>query len=96
MSMGSVAQAKTDGVIRALAELPPDALIDEQALARIFGRCQTSVRRAVRRGELPRPVKMFGRPTWTARAVLDHIGKRLEAKKQEAQRLERRISQLSA
>ena len=94
--MTTSTQTKETGVIAALAELPPDALIDEQALARIFGRCQTSIRRAVRRGELPRPVKLFGRPTWTARAVLDHIAKRLEAKKQEAERLSQRIAKFSA
>jgi len=84
------------GIIAALAELPPEALIDEAALARIFGRCAKSIKRAVRRGELPRPVRLFGRPTWTARAVLGHVNKRLEAAKREAERLGRRISELRA
>jgi hypothetical protein len=85
-----------EGVIAALAELPPEALIDEAGLARIFGRCAKSVGRAVRRGELPRPVRLFGRPTWTARVVLDHLNARLEAAKRDAERLERRISQLAS
>jgi len=94
--MTTSTQTKETGVIAALAELPPDALIDEASLARIFNRCTTSVRRAVTRGELPRPVKLFGKPTWTARAVLDHIAKRLEAAKRDAERLSQRIAKFSA
>ena len=96
MSMESATQTKSEGVIRALAEMPPETIIDEAALARVFGRCTTSIRRAVARGELPRPVRLFGKRTWTAKVVLDHLAARLEAAKRDAERLERRISQLSA
>jgi len=91
-------QTKTDtgGIIAALAQMAPETLIDETALSGIFNRCPTSIKRAVRRQELPRPVKLFGKPTWTARAVLDHLNRRLEAAKRDADRLEKRISQLSA
>jgi hypothetical protein len=86
----------TTGIIAALAELPPEALIDEAALARIFGRCLKSIKRAIGRGELPPGVRLFGKTTWTAKVLLDHLDKRLEAAKREREQLSRRISQLSA
>jgi hypothetical protein len=87
---------QANGVIAALAEMPGETLIDEAGLARIFGRCSKSVKRAVARAELPRPVRLFGKSTWTARAVLDHLNQRLEAAKRDAERLEKRISHFSA
>jgi hypothetical protein len=89
-------QTESDGIIAALAELPPDALIDEAGLMRIFGRCAKSIKRAVTRNELPRPVRLFGKPTWTAGAILSHLNSRLDEAKKDAERLAKRISQLSA
>ncbi|MBP7051607.1 MAG: hypothetical protein KBE65_11375 [Phycisphaerae bacterium] len=86
---------ETNGVIMVLSQMPPDAIIDEAALAKIFGRCPTSVRRAIQRRELPPGVRLFGKQTWTARVVLDHLARRLEDAKKEAERTERRISALS-
>ncbi len=88
-------KAPSDSIIRTLAELPPDTVIYMAGLMKIFGRCDKSIKRAVRRGELPPPVRTFGQPTWTAGVLLDHLKARLEAAKRDAQRLERRISQLS-
>ena len=85
-----------NGVIAALADLPADAIIDEAGLARIFNRHPVSIKRAIARGELPRGVRLFGKPTWTARAVLDHLNRRLEEAKKDAERLQRRISQLTS
>ena len=89
---------KTDhtGVIAALAEMPADTIIDEAGLSRIFHRHPVSIKRAIVRGELPRGVRLFGKQTWTARAVLDHLSQRLEAAQKDAERLQRRISQLSS
>ncbi len=83
------------GIIKTLAEMPPDALIDETSLAGIFHRHPVSIKRAIVRGELPRGVRLFGKPTWTARAVLEHLNRRLEEAKKDAERLQRRISQLT-
>ena len=85
-----------NGILRQLAELPADALIDEAALARIFNRHPVSIKRAIQRGELPPGVRLFGRQTWTARAVLEHLSRRLETVKREVGRLQRRISENSA
>ena len=84
------------GIVAILAEMPPEAIIDEAGLARIFGRHPVSIKRAVKRHELPPGVRLFGKPTWTARAVLDHLNHRLEAAKRDKERLQRRISELSS
>ncbi len=91
-------QKTTDrgGIIAALAELPPDTIIDEAGLARIFHRHPVSIKRAIRRGELPPGVRLFGKQTWTARAVLDHLDKRLAKAKEETERFEQKIRRLSA
>jgi hypothetical protein len=87
---------KHQGIIHVLAELPPDAIIDEVALAEIFHRHPVSIRRAVGRGELPPPVRLFGQRTWTARAILSHLDERLEAARQNRERTAARISRLLA
>ena len=46
----------------ALGELRPGVVVDEAELAQWLSRCPTSVRRAAERGDLPAPVKVFGRP----------------------------------
>ena len=84
------------GIIRELGDLPADAVVSEQALAKIFSRHKVSIKRAVERGELPPPVRLFGEPCWTVRALREHMSKRLEAAQKEAQQLQRRISQISA
>jgi len=68
----------TGAGIMGLAALPMDAPIDRRDLARMLGKCETSIDRAVRRGELCRPVRIMGRPTWTRRAIMAHLEARLE------------------
>jgi hypothetical protein len=93
-SMGT--QEATDaGIIRELGELPPDTVLSEEALAKIFNRHRVSIKRAVERGELPPSVRLFGEPVWTVQALRDHVNRRLEAAKKEADRLQRKISQFS-
>ncbi len=84
------------GIINELGELPPDTVVSEEALAKMFDRHKVSVKRAIERGELPPSVRMFGEPVWTVRVLREHMAKRLEAAKKEAEQLQRRISQMSA
>ena len=73
------------GVIREIGDLPPGAVLDVKALAQILHRHPESVRRAVRRGELPRPTRLFSRDVWTVGRILAHIEAReAEAEKQAA------------
>lgn len=83
------------GIVKELGELPPGTIVEEYALAGMFCRCSTSVKRAVDRGELPQPVRMFGKSCWTVKSILDHIDKRLRAAQQEAEDEMKRIAQFS-
>jgi hypothetical protein len=84
------------GIVKTLGELPPGAILAEEEVARIFGRHTVSVKRAVKRGELPPPARLFGRPVWTAGAILAHLDARLEAAKREADRQAARFARHSA
>ena len=84
-----------NGIIGALAELPADAVVSEEGLAKILGKHRVSIKRAVKRRELPVPVRMFGELVWTAGALRAHLNQRLEAARRDAERLQQRISQLA-
>jgi predicted DNA-binding transcriptional regulator AlpA len=67
------------GIFPELAALPPGTLITEDGLAGLLGRtCRETIKRAVERGELPRPVKLMGKNTWTAGAIIQHVEDRLK------------------
>ena len=83
------------GIIRQLADLPPETVISEEGLAKILGKHRVSIKRAVRRQELPVPIRMFGKSVWTVQVLRDHLNRRLEAAKQDAARLQRRISAMT-
>ncbi len=83
-------------IIKEIGDFSPDTVITEQGLADLLHKHRVSVKRAVSRGELPVPVRLFGEPVWTVQALRDHLNHRLEAAKQNALRAQRRISQLSA
>jgi len=83
------------GIIKEIGELPPGAIVTEGALGRMFDRHDVSVKRAVERGELPPSVRIFGKPCWTAKCILDHIEARLEAAKKEAEEDAERIAMMS-
>lgn len=72
------------GVVRELGDLPPGAIVNEDWLSRIFARHPTSIKRAVQRGELPPSTRLFGKPVWTAEAILQHIHDRLDKENRDA------------
>ena len=67
----------TPGIIAILGDLGPGAVINEEALATLFRRSASSVKRAVDKGELPEPIRLFAQPTWTVRVLVDHLEQRL-------------------
>ncbi len=79
------------GVITALADLPPDGVLDVNTLAHMLGRCSKTIQRAVRRGELPQPVKFMGKRVWLVKTILEHLESRQKEAMKEANR---RISKL--
>jgi predicted DNA-binding transcriptional regulator AlpA len=82
-------------VITKLGEYAPETLLDIEALAGIFSRCTATIKRAVRRGELPRPVKVCGKARWSVKCILQHIEKRLRAEQESAEKENKRIQKLS-
>jgi hypothetical protein len=83
-----------DGIVSRLAELPRGAIVYKEAMADIFMRHPASIDRAVQRGELPPPTKMFGKKAWTAGCVLDHIQSRLEHAASEDEEMRGKIQDL--
>lgn len=68
-----IEETKEEAVWRELGDLPAGAIVTEANLAQMFGRCGETIKRAVERGELPPPVKLFGKPVWTVGVLLEHI-----------------------
>lgn len=83
------------GVWRELGDLPPGAIVTEEALARMFGRHPVSIKRAVQRGELPPSARLFGRSIWMAGTILSHLEGRLDAAKEKAEKAARKFRELS-
>ena len=76
------------GIVAALGRLGPGAVVSEEALAKMYNRCRATIKRAVIRGELPRPARMMGELVWTAGALVRHLESRLEHEAKEARRLQ--------
>src|ERR1043165_5685322 len=72
------ATPETPGVMPYLGSLPAGAFISEQGLAALLKKHPASIKHAVERGELPRPVRLMGKGTWTAGAIVRHMESRLE------------------
>ncbi len=86
----------SSGIIRELGDLPAEAVVTEQALAKIFDRHRVSIKRAVERGELPPSIRLFGEPVWTVKALREHLGRRLDQAKKESEQLQKRVDGLCA
>lgn len=67
-----------------LDELGENTIIDEANLAKLFGKCRKSIKRSVARGELPQPIRLFGKHTWLAGQLAAHIKARMAAMKEKA------------
>ena len=81
-------EAPGPGIYRDLGSLPPSTVITEDGLAEIMGKdCRESIKRAVERGELPRPVKIMGKNCWTCRAIVQHLEDRLASEARKIARL---------
>ena len=78
-------------VLTGLAELPPDALLDEAAVALVLEVSKRTVRRMVARYELPPPVRFAGRSTWQAARILAWFHRRADRAEREARRRSDRI-----
>ena len=73
------------GVWMAMGSLPSESIVSEDGLAGIFGKHRDSIKRAVGRGELPKPFKLMGKLVWRVQALWEHF-KKLETAAQEEPR----------
>ena len=87
--------ASHPGVIAELGKLGAGAVVTEQGVAQLFNRCTVSVKRAVIRGELPPPCRLFGSNAWTVGALVGHIERRLGEAAAKSQKLANKIRQLN-
>ena len=83
------------GIVHELGELGAGAVITEEGIAHLFKRCERSVQRAIERGELPPPTRLFGKKTWTVGTILEHIKGRLAAEANERERMDEKIRTLN-
>src|SRR5262249_21949526 len=83
------------GIIAALGELKPGSIVTEEGVAGLFNRHVASVKRAVQRGELPPPCRLFGTNVWTAGVLVQYIENRLEQAAKAAESDARRLANLS-
>jgi len=86
---------QTYDVITGLSDYPPNTLLTEKALAKMFNLCATSIKRAVERHELPPSTKICGKPRWTVKVINSHIEEQLKAAKQESEAEQARLLRLS-
>ena len=79
-----------DGFYFGLASLPPKTLVTEDGLAKLLGKgCRETIKRAVERGELPRPIRLMGKNTWTVDVIIHHIEDQLAAEARKFARVNR-------
>jgi predicted DNA-binding transcriptional regulator AlpA len=91
--MDTIAQKQDGGFVgSALATINADALIDETALAISLNVTKRTVRRMVKRGELPPPIPLAGRSTWLVGHVRSHINQRAKEAAEEAAQAAWRMS----
>ena len=96
LDIDGVAEAQhLPGIIAALGEMRPGTIVTEEGLAQLFKRHVVSVKRAVERGELPPPCRLFGARVWTAGVLLRYIERQLDKAAQEAERDAQRMRNLS-
>jgi hypothetical protein len=79
MTMIPVTDGEDDlpsGVISALGEMGPGAIITERGLGGLFERSPDSVKRAVEKGHLPPPTRLFGQNIWTAGVLVKYLEER--------------------
>jgi hypothetical protein len=61
-------------------------ILTTQDLEALFDICDDTVTRAYKRGDIPPPVSMFGRNVWTIDALQQHLARRLEEARIQAER----------
>ena len=61
-------------------------LLTTKDLERMFNVSDDTITRAYKRGDLPRPIILFGKHVWTVGSIQQHLTQRLEAARLQAER----------
>lgn len=77
-------KAKGGLIIRSFADLPSNAILDEEAMASVFSVTPRTVRNMVRRNQIPPAIPLRGKSVWVAGLVLAHILRAAERAAQNA------------
>jgi hypothetical protein len=81
-----------DGICAVLGALPPGAIVTEEGLATLLKKHPMTIKRAIKRGQLPPPVKFFQGFAWTAGTIIRHLEKRLEQEAIKDERFRRKMA----
>lgn len=82
-------------IIDDLARLPDKTIMDESKLAGILKITPRTLRRMVRRAEMPPPISLGGRSIWLSDRVLSYLNAAAELAEKEALNQIQRISKYS-
>lgn len=81
----SVSDSKISGIIIRLSVLSRDDLLDEIAMAKVFAvRCTRTIKRMVKRYEIPPPILLASKRYWRVGVVLDWINESIERVEKDA------------
>jgi hypothetical protein len=61
-------------------------IVTTQDLEALFDICDDTVTRAYKRGDIPPPIRLFGCNAWTIDALQQHLARRLEEARVQAER----------
>ena len=81
-------------LLKLFGNLPDSMIITESLMAKIFNRHPISIKRAVKRGELPPSVKVLGEQTWTVGNIRKHFEAKMEEARKKQQAELKRIESL--
>lgn len=95
MSLDVPANTVSSVRLAGLVGLPAEAPIQLDELARILNRHPTSIKRAVKRGELPHGVLFMGKKTWTSALIMAHLNRRFGQAAKDAEKYVARLSDAS-
>ena len=81
-------------LLKIFGNFPDGMMITESLMAKIFDRHPITIKRAVKRGELPPSVKIMGEQTWIVGDIRKHVEKKMEEAKRMQQAEAKRIASL--
>lgn len=96
MKKENINDEKTHGLlIDKLARLPDDTILDEKGLAGIFEVSARTLRRIVKRNELPPSIPLGGHSVWLSGRILNYLNAIAEDAEKDALKKRQKIIQYS-